>query len=156
MEQVRRSDLVAVSAYLRSLLNQHDRYRSLWRAKAERRGGDPNIDAISRVIRDHLWTYNDPLARDDWRSYKDRVRRALNAQTLTPETLRVFMDAFGMSDEHRTKLQKLLYNPPLACVAELESISEWNSMALRRMVFRQQRCSSCRSRAVSMRATACA
>lgn len=98
------SGAVQAGARLRSLLVGEERYRRLWVDQAQRSGGSPNVDAVSRVIMNHRWAaYDDPA--ESSRQIKDRARRALAGQVLTFETLRWFTEAFGMSSEHCAALE---------------------------------------------------
>jgi hypothetical protein len=90
---------------LREFLLSRPGYRRRWQAQTERRRSDDVSQAgVARVIALHLWESGErpdsefTLPRD----LKDRVRRALAGESLTPETLTWFIEAFGMDrrDEH--------------------------------------------------------
>lgn len=85
--------------HLRQLLLTRLEYRRLWQEKAERRRtGDISKAGVARVMALHLWGSGE---RDDAemtlpRNIKDRVRRALEGEAITPQTLRWFIEAFHM------------------------------------------------------------
>jgi hypothetical protein len=95
-----RSDSAAETArHLRQLLLTRLEYRRLWQEKAERRRtSDISKAGVARVVALHLWGSGE---RDDAqitlpRNIKDRVRRALDGEAITPQTLRWFIEAFHM------------------------------------------------------------
>lgn len=105
--QIRRSnpaDLVRASDHLRSLLNHEARYRRRWAVHARRQGGSPNVDAVSAVLVDHLWRHPGDRAPSSLRSLRDRVARALDAHTFTPQTANLIADAFDFTPAHRDQL----------------------------------------------------
>ncbi|MFV2178321.1 hypothetical protein ACFHW2_40895 [Actinomadura sp. LOL_016] len=65
-----------------------------------------NKAAIAKVIADHLWDTGERPDTDTRlaRRIKDRVYRALAGDVISAETLEWFMDAFDMTEEHRTRL----------------------------------------------------
>jgi hypothetical protein len=84
---------------LRGLLETRPDYRRLWQEHAERRrSGTVSKAGVARVIALHLWGSGE---RDDRetalaRNLKDRVRRALEGDSITPQTLAWFVEAFHM------------------------------------------------------------
>jgi hypothetical protein len=90
---------------LREFLLSRPEYHRLWQEQAERRrSGGISQAGVARVIAHHLWSSGERSDRDTTlpRDLKDRVRRALAGESLTPETLKWFIEAFGMDqrDEH--------------------------------------------------------
>jgi len=104
------------AAYLRQLLSQGGPYRRAWQRHAFRwRGGVPgeiNQAAVAKVLARHVWEAGEA---DDHhalpRGMKDRVARALRGDVLSPRTLRLFIDAFGMTDSEAGRLWLLLGAP---------------------------------------------
>lgn len=93
------------SALLREFLLSRPEYRRLWQEQTERRRSDDVSRAgVARVIALHLWGSGERADSETTlpRDLKDRVRRALAGEILTPETLNWFIAAFGMDerDEH--------------------------------------------------------
>jgi len=95
----RYSHISQTSLLLRELLLSRPGYRRLWQEQAERRRSAAVSKAgVARVIALHL---RDTGERADGetlvhRDLKDRVRRALGGESLTPQTLAWFVAAFGM------------------------------------------------------------
>jgi len=95
----REAGAAETSRHLRKLLLTRPDYRRLWQEKAERRRSvDISKAGVARVIALHLWGSGE---RDDSemslpRNLKDRVRRALDGEAITPQTLTWFIEAFGM------------------------------------------------------------
>lgn len=109
-----RTRLLPAANYLRHLLLNEPSYRARWMVKARRRGGSPNVTAVSAVLADYHWRHeylldDDPPASD--RSYKDRVARALSARSFTPSTARLISHAFAMTTSHRDRLLELVAAP---------------------------------------------
>ena len=104
------------AAYLRQLLLVSGPYRRAWQRYAFRwRRGDPgeiNQAAVAAVLARHLWEIGEA---DDQqalpRGMKDRVARALRGEVLSPRTLRLFIDAFDISDVEASRLWMLLGAP---------------------------------------------
>ena len=105
------------AAYLRQLLGQAGPYRRIWQRYAFRwRGGstagEVNQAAVAQVLARHIWEVGEA---DDHhalpRGLKDRVARALRGEVLSPRTLRLFVDAFGMSESEANRLWLLLGTP---------------------------------------------
>ena len=100
------ANVTATSDMLRDLLITKPTYRRQWLAKVERpRSTELNLAAVAKVLTEYLWESGE---RDDQettlaRGLRDRVRRALNGEKLTAETLTWFVQAFHMDnrDEHR-------------------------------------------------------
>lgn len=109
-----------VATYLRSILTGDQRYSALWSQHARRmRGSGPNIDAVSRVLVEHRWSNPADRAPKHLRSMRDRVRRAFQAETLTPDSLHLFIDAFGMRDADANELKRLLFDADSAASSPL-------------------------------------
>jgi hypothetical protein len=101
-ERVRRA-----SAYLGVLLTQPGPYRLKWTRRAESVRPDRiNVDAVARVVADHLTTHGDNATTH--RAKNDTVKRALEGSTLTAKTLNAFIGAFSMSDLEAQRLLGLL------------------------------------------------
>jgi hypothetical protein len=97
----RQSRVSQTSLLLRELLLSRPGYRQLWQEQAERRRSAAISKAgVARVIALHQRgtaeraSGNSPPHRD----LKDRVRRALAGESLTPQTLTWFVAAFGMDE----------------------------------------------------------
>src|SRR6201996_455354 len=87
------------SRLLRGLLLSRAGYRRQWQERAERRpAGDVSQAGVARVIALHLWGSGERPDSDTAlaRNLKDRVRRALTGQSITPQTLSWFVEAFHM------------------------------------------------------------
>lgn len=92
---------------LRGLLTEDERYRRLWRAQMERTPvSDVQQSAVARVLAEHLWETGEVDEADDRlpRRLKDTVGRALAGRNISPRTLRLFVEAFAMSQAHQTVL----------------------------------------------------
>lgn len=93
------------------LLAQPGRYRAFWASQADKLSpGEISQAAVARVIAGHLQSNGRLPPEDDraHRALKDRVYRALNGQALTPSTLRLFAEAFLMSQEDARQLWSCL------------------------------------------------
>lgn len=109
-----KAQLLPAADYLRHLLNSEYAYRGIWEARARRAGGSPNVAAVSAVLAEYHWQHeylldDDPPASA--RSYKDRVSRALAAESFTPDTARLFGQAFRMRESHVSRLVHLVADP---------------------------------------------
>jgi hypothetical protein len=100
----------AAAVYLRVLLAEQGRYRRRWEQYALRsRSGEVNQLAVAELLAHHLWSHprvpgdEDVLARQ----LKDTVSRALYGTVLSRPTLALFIDAFGMSGAHASRLWRL-------------------------------------------------
>jgi hypothetical protein len=99
---------------LQSLLLRQEAYRCLWQP-LQRRVHPPGVlsqAAVAQVIAQHLW---DSGERSDTRvslprDLKDRIRRALQGEVMTAETLTWFIDAFSMTAEDAGRLRAALYD----------------------------------------------
>lgn len=95
------------AGHLRQLLLTRLEYRRRWQEQAERRrSGDISKAGVAKVIALHLWGSGE---RDDSetalaRNLKDRVRRALDGEAITPQTLTWFVEAFGMDSRDEQTL----------------------------------------------------
>ncbi|MGX4657897.1 hypothetical protein ACWCHM_29880 [Micromonospora sp. SCSIO 07396] len=107
------------SRMLRELLTTVPTYRGRWQAEVRRRRpGGISRAAVAQLVTRHLWITGERDESGLARELKDRVRRALNGQSLTPETLRWIIDAFDMSEQHgRTLLAALAGHPDPAGIA---------------------------------------
>lgn len=95
------------SSLLRDFMLSRPEYRRLWQEQAERRRSDRVSQAgVARVIALHLWRSGERSDRETTlhRDLKDRVRRALAGENLTPETLNWFIEAFGMDQRDEYSL----------------------------------------------------
>jgi len=100
----------AAAGYLRELLVQQGRYRRRWEQHVVRsRPGEITQLAVAEVLARHLWTHPRTSGDKDViaRQLKDTVARALSGSLLSRSTLVLFIDAFGISDEHADQLRRL-------------------------------------------------
>src|SRR3712207_6301760 len=90
------------SRLLLRLLLEFPLYRTQWVSRAERLPEPDKISyqAVSRVIAEWTWATGEISETIPPRSLRDRVRRALIGEALTPETLRWFVQAFAMEQRH--------------------------------------------------------
>src|SRR5689334_19644761 len=99
------SGVERASQLLHELLTTVPAYRGRWQSEVRRRrSSDISRAAVAEILARHLWSTGE---RDDPelpRDLKDRVRRALTGRGLTAETLRWFVDAFAMSEQHARAL----------------------------------------------------
>lgn len=75
--------------------------RRRWQVRAVRhRGGTVNQAAVAQVLAEWMWERGEACEADTLlpRRLKDRVSRALSGEYLPPQTLRIFIDAFDMTD----------------------------------------------------------
>lgn len=98
------------AAYLRDLLTTPGRYRDVWLRHSQRRRDGLNQAAVAAVLSHHLWETGEASERDLLlaRRLKDRVSRSLSGKVLAPRMLRMFVEAFGISDQESTVLWNLL------------------------------------------------
>jgi hypothetical protein len=99
------------SRLLRELLVTRPDYWRLWQQQAERlRADNINVAGIARVIALYLWNSGERSDNDTSlpRDIKDRVRRALKGEVLTPQTLTWFIEAFGMDPADEATLRATL------------------------------------------------
>jgi hypothetical protein len=104
------------AVYLRQLLSQAGPYRRVWQRYASRwRSGEVtalNQAAVAQVLARHIWEVGEADDRHALpRGLKDRVARALHGEVLSPRTLRLFIDAFAISDSEANRLWLLLGSP---------------------------------------------
>ena len=99
-----------VGARLRQLLADHPRYRRRWQQASRRPtpGDLISVAAVSRVVVEHLWDSGQRPETTSDRAVRDRVRRALNGQLCSPETLGWLLEAFQMTDAEERELSGLL------------------------------------------------
>lgn len=103
----------ATADLLLGLLSEHDSYRRLWRAHMDRTPvAAVQQSAVARVLAEHLWESGQIDESDDQlpRRLKDTVARALSGRHLSPRTLRLFVEAFSISQGHRAQLWRSLEN----------------------------------------------
>lgn len=97
----------AAAAELRRLLLGVEEYRLRWlRHVQRRRNGTISHSAVARVL-----SSADPTGAS-LESLRDRSRRALRGEVLTPPTLRLFSEAFGFTLAEQERLWTLLGNTP--------------------------------------------
>jgi hypothetical protein len=92
---------------LRELLQSRPDYRRLWQEQSARRRSDGISKAgVARVIALHLWGSGERADSEITlpRNLKDRVRRALDGGSITPQTLAWFVEAFGMDERDERTL----------------------------------------------------
>lgn len=97
-----------VAAELRRLLAEEGAYRQRWSHHVSRdRDGGLNNLAIAKQLYLHP---SHEAAGGDHLALKDRVRRALNGSFIAADTLRLFIDAFGITSGDAARLWNL-YDP---------------------------------------------
>ncbi|MET4922132.1 hypothetical protein P3L51_07155 [Streptomyces sp. PSRA5] len=104
MSVIRKQGAFITSRRLREILTAHPRYRQRWRERVKRAREDLHQAAIAEVIALYLWDCGELAENITPRSLKDRVSRALNGSIVSAETLRWFIEAFEMDDNHREDL----------------------------------------------------
>lgn len=106
-EDSRPENAARTARHLRQLLLTRLEYRRLWQEKAERRrSGDISKAGVAKVIALYLWGSGE---RDDSetalpRNLKDRIRRALEGEAITSQTLTWFIEAFRMDSRDEQTL----------------------------------------------------
>jgi hypothetical protein len=124
------------SRHLRELLNDRLEYRRLWQEQAERRRADGISQAgVARVIALHLWRTGERADSETAlaRNLKDRVRRALEGDAITPQTLTWFIEAFGMD----TRDEETLW-ATLALDQEIPNGISYTMISDRKLALRQR------------------
>ncbi|MFH9427147.1 hypothetical protein ACH4JZ_02550 [Streptomyces sp. NPDC017615] len=101
---VSRRGTLTTSRRLREILAAHPEYRRRWQAEAKRTQEDLHQAAVAKVITHYLWDCGELSEDVPSRSLKDRVSRALNGSVMSAETLRWFIEAFEMDENHREDL----------------------------------------------------
>lgn len=99
------------SRLLCELLISRPDYRRLWQQQAERLRADGISKAgVAKVIALYLWSSGERADNETGlpRDIKDRVRRALTGEALTPQTLTWFIEAFGMGSGDERALWAML------------------------------------------------
>jgi hypothetical protein len=100
--------LAATAQLLCDLLVRRPEYRRRWQRRIQRGALTTPLSqaAVARVIAEHLWDSGERSDTEDAlpRYLKDRVGRALNGSVLSAETLRWFVDAFGISEADANRL----------------------------------------------------
>jgi hypothetical protein len=98
----------AACRLLVDLLQSDPAYRRVWQHHARRnRPGQLNQAAVAEVLAAHVRSRGiDPSA--EGRSLKDRVSRVVSGASLTPQTLRYFIDAFRIRPGDEQRLWRLL------------------------------------------------
>jgi len=86
--------------YLRELLERPGWYRRRWEQHVERRRPKINRTAVAQVLANQLQVTPERPGDSDAtsRQVRHRVERALSGELLTPATLRLFIEAFSMSE----------------------------------------------------------
>lgn len=87
------------SRHLRELLLTRPEYRKLWQGQSHRRhSSDISKAGVARVIALHLWGSGEVADTETElpRNLKDRVRRAIEGNAISYQTLTWFIHAFGM------------------------------------------------------------
>ncbi len=100
----------AAGRRLGELLGGQRAYRALWERRAvHHRGAAVHQGAVAAVLANQLWDTGQvpETDRDLPRRLKDVVSRALSGRVLSARTLRLFVEAFSMSDEHAAELSAL-------------------------------------------------
>lgn len=95
------------SRHLRELLLTRLEYRRLWQEQVERRRtGDISKAGVARVIALYLWGSGEVAdsETDLPRNLKDRVRRALEGDAISYQTVSWFIHAFGMDSRDEQTL----------------------------------------------------
>lgn len=97
-------------AYLRQLLSAPGPYRDSWQRHCERRRQGLHQAAVATVLSHHLWDTGQAPDHDTAlpRRLKDRVSRSLSGRGLSPAMLRLFIEAFVISDTEAHELWSLL------------------------------------------------
>jgi uncharacterized protein YneR len=98
----RRSTATQTSRLLRELLLSRPEYRRRWQERSRRRRSDSiNRAGVAQVVALYLWGSGErPDSMTSLpRHIKDRIRRALAGESITPQTLTWFVEAFDM-DRH--------------------------------------------------------
>jgi hypothetical protein len=106
-DEARHPRATETSRLLRELLWSRLEYRRLWQGQAERRRSEAISKAgVARVLALHLWGSGERPDSDTSlpRDLKDRVRRALSGELITPQTLTWLIEAFGMDERDERSL----------------------------------------------------
>jgi hypothetical protein len=101
---------LAAATYLRELLLRPGAYRRLWEQHVVRvRRDDINQLAVAEVLARHLWNHPRRPADAGARplQLKDTVSRMLSGRMLSRSTLKLFIDAFGLTDDEADRLRRL-------------------------------------------------
>jgi hypothetical protein len=102
-----------ISRLLRELLQSRPDYRRQWQEKTERlRSGAISKAGVAKVIALYLWNTGERADSETTlpRDLKDRIRRALTGEGITPQTLDWFVRAFGMDEHDERSLWAALAN----------------------------------------------
>jgi hypothetical protein len=124
------------SGHLRQLLLTRLEYRRLWQEQAERcRSGSISKAGVARVIALHLWRVGERADSETAlpRNLKDRIRRALEGDAITPQTLTWFIEAFNMD----TRDEQTLW-ATLAMDHEMPHGISYTTVSDRRLALRQR------------------
>lgn len=103
----RASAVMATSGLLCELLTNQPAYRRAWQQHVKRvRTHELSRAGVAQVIAQHLWDSGERADTDTKlpRRLRDRVRRALEGEKLTAETLTWFIRAFDMDETHEHQL----------------------------------------------------
>ena len=104
----------AAAEYLRQLLLKPGRYREAWQQHVARlRDGVINQMAVAEVIADRLRAAPSHPGDAQVMPYqlRDTVSGALSGVDLNPDTMQLFVDAFGFSEHEAGRLWRLLRRP---------------------------------------------
>ncbi|MFH5821624.1 hypothetical protein [Georgenia sp. AZ-5] len=102
-----------VCRHLVALLAERAAYRSRWAVHMRRSSGQQvHQGAVAQVLAEYLWESGEVAdsERDLPRRLKDRVNRALTGHFIAAATLRLFIEAFDMSDKDANQLWALFMN----------------------------------------------
>jgi hypothetical protein len=104
-------NVATTSRLLSRLLMEHPPYRTQWVSRVERLPEPDKLSyqAVCRVIAEWTWVTGEIPETVAPRSLRDRVRRALVGEALTPETLRWFVQAFAMEQRHANELSNAYF-----------------------------------------------
>lgn len=103
----RPSTATQTSQLLRELLLSRPEYRRRWQEQGKRRRADSISRAgVAQVIALYLWRSGErPDSKTSLpRDIKDRIRRALAGESITPQTLTWFVEAFDMDRRDESSL----------------------------------------------------
>lgn len=105
MAETDRPEWEFTAGALTDILTADPACRHRWQRHAVRNSGLPNQAAVSAVLTRWMWQQGQvPTISTAPRSRKDRVSRARRGELISPGTLAMFIDAFGMSEEQSAQL----------------------------------------------------
>jgi len=114
----------ATAKLLRQLLVNEAAYRQRWLDRTERAvdADEVSYAAVASLLADWGVREGELDYHADRRSVRDRVRCALRGTRCSPTTLRWFVGAFSMSQEHATMLARTFHGQPGEHIAQ-----DWKS-----------------------------